>query len=77
MPRTTKRRRRGGRTIAGNVAAIAFFYLLIFHYRTFAAFWTPILAIFDPSGNIAAIVALITPVVIGIAVGQVVYMLGL
>jgi hypothetical protein len=61
------------RKLAGNVAAIIFVYLLIFHYATFAAFWSPILNPIDPSTNLTALVAFFTPAAIGIFVGALLY----
>lgn len=58
--------------IAGNIAAVVFVYLLIYHFSTFAAFWTPLLAGVDLSGNIAALAALATPFIIAVIVGTII-----
>lgn len=61
--------------LAGNTAAGVFVYLLIFQFRVFVAFWSPILDPLDPSTNITALACVVSPIVIGILVGSVVYRL--
>jgi hypothetical protein len=62
--------------LAGKIAAFVFVYLVLFQFRSFTAFWTPILAPVDHPNQIYTLVAIILSMM-GIAVvsGESVYRL--